>query len=98
MSVMTLISELSDKQIQLYLNENNELKANAPKGVLTAEIVGRMKANKPALIELLLKALTLPPTAEAAGAALAPGGEPTEGQEGFRPAAVPGSTNRSQEY
>lgn len=48
-----LLSDLASKNIKLYLNDHNELKANAAKGVLTPEIVSQLKTHKGELIAML---------------------------------------------
>lgn len=52
MKVVEFISELQAKDIKLAL-ENGKLKVNAPEGVLTDEMVSRLKNHKPELIEFL---------------------------------------------
>lgn len=52
MSVVEFISELQAKDIKLGL-EGGKLKINAPEGILTDEMVSRLKTHKPEIIEFL---------------------------------------------
>ena len=55
MNIVALIAELAEKDIRLFLKEGN-LGFNAPDGAMTADVVTKLKANKPAIIEFLQNA------------------------------------------
>ena len=53
--VSALLQELQSLNVKLWLEES-ELKCNAPKGVLTAELTSEIKNHKAAIVELVKQA------------------------------------------
>ncbi|MEI5640043.1 MULTISPECIES: non-ribosomal peptide synthetase/type I polyketide synthase [unclassified Pseudoalteromonas] len=53
MNAKTILNTLAKSDIDLYLDENNQLKAKAPKGAITAELRDLIKANKTSLVAYL---------------------------------------------
>ena len=55
MSALPIISECHDKGIKIRI-EGSEIVLSAPKGVLTPELISRVKKEKPALLASLGRA------------------------------------------